>query len=278
MAFRTNPINLMAQRLPGSKRGVYWAGLLGAISLLAGCNSGPSTVVVMQITNTPDPRMIVVTVTNTSSAPIFTASPSAAPVVASVPTTAAPTVPPVTAGALPEVAVSQTLPATSRPVAGATLNPALNPTETRRQVTIAQEDFQYGYMFWIQATNEIWVLLPSTPGTSQPASGQYEVFKDTFANGESEVDDSLTPPAASLIQPKRGFGKVWRTNTTVRGALGWGTTPEFGLNTTYVYQPGGSYDATVGQWSFGPGTHFLISMGRQTFAFHEGTSAWERVG
>ena len=36
-----------------------------------------------------------------------------------------------------------------------------------------------------------------------------------------------TPPAG-LVEPVRGFGKVWRENPAVRQALGWATAPENG--------------------------------------------------
>ena len=44
----------------------------------------------------------------------------------------------------------------------------------------------------------------------------------------TETDPNLVPPN-DLIQPKRGFGKIWRTIPGIQDALGWATTPEFDL-------------------------------------------------
>lgn len=270
---------------------------------LAGCNGAP-TVIVMPVTNTPDPRVIQVTVTDTSvaaqSAAIATtavpaATTSAATVVAAVPTIATTTIPataiPVTPGALP--AGPTATPEANAPItvtAGAGANPnavvatavpAITaqpntpvfpvPTDTRVQLYIAQEDFQHGYMFWISSTKEDWVLFPAanTPANQPPSSGEWRIYKDTFQDGEPETDPNLIPPSSSLYQPRRGFGKLWRTTDTLKDVIGWATTPEFGLTTSYVYQPGGNPDATQSQWVIGPGTHFIVTLGRETFAFHE---------
>ena len=36
-----------------------------------------------------------------------------------------------------------------------------------------------------------------------------------------------------MLQPIRGFGKLWRTTTSVRDGLGWATAAEQGFNTTW---------------------------------------------
>ena len=150
---------------------------------------------------------------------------------------------------------------------------------------IAQEDFQTGYMFWISSVTQIWVLLPAsdTPPGQAPSHGQWQIFQDNFKDGQPESDPAIVPPSSNLYQPIRGFGLLWRSNNFVRGSLGWGTTPEFGLTTSYVYQPGPYITATPGQLTLGPGTHFLVSLSRQTFAFHEPQpgqqfGTWEKVG
>jgi len=293
------------------KRLSWFIGSTALFIGLAACNGIPPTVVVMQITNTPDPRVISVTITNTAppgtvastALPLATVLSSAAPTsttaapVANVPTSTVP----VTIGALPAqptTAAQPTValltptalaPSSVPPTAALPTNPNATdipatyvPTDTRQQLTIAQEDFQFGYMFWIQPTHEIWILLPDVGNTVQPTHGQWRVFKDTFVDGEPESDPSLTPPSGDF-QPKRGFGKLWRNEPDIRGALGWGTTPEFGINTSYVYQPGGAFDPTQNKWIAGPGTHFLISLGRATFAFYEPKAGqtfgtWDRKG
>ncbi len=312
-------------------------GLLAA-SLLSAC-SGQPTVILMQITNTPDPRLVQVTVTNTAAVQPSSASGAAAVTAATsaaaattiavipatavpatavpasvVPSTAAPaaaatTIPSGASGQPTSVAIAPTsgslptgVPATissastiiastpvvpgAAPASGGAATPNAMPTDTRAQLYIAQEDFQHGYMFWIGVRLEIWVLVTVPGGTlsdQPPTSGQWLIFHDTFVDGEPETDPSMVPPSAALFQPRRGFGKLWRNNDQIRGLLGWGTTPEFGLTTSYVYQPGGSVNTASGQWQPGPGTHFIVTLGRDTFAFHEPQpgqqyGTWEKVG
>lgn len=233
--------------------------LLMMLLAIAGCSLPPTQLVVI-ISPTPDPNTIIITVTPPQPAP--TAVPQS-----------------------PEPAVTVTPPETSAPVVSPvespvpSLTPTLNafPTETRAQLFIAQQDFQNGYMFWISTRKVIWVLL-ATPGN--PNTGEWRIYPDTFVDGEPEFDPNLIPPSESLYQPRRGFGKLWRTTPGLREALGWATTPEFALNTSYVYQPGGFIDSD-GKWVPGPGKHFITTLGRQVFALiesAEGFGRWERVG
>ncbi len=298
----TNIKNRVTSRIV---RGIGVIGMASAALLaLAACNGQP-TLIVMQVTNTPDPRVIEITVTNTGGAPaavsnsptgassgptqpaviptngpLFTPSASVLPTTPSAASTQAVTAVPPTA--VPSVAVPAVVPSQ---INGPTATPNPMPTDTRTQMYIAQEDFQNGYMFWISSVTQIWVLLPAadTQAGQIPSHGQWQIFQDTYQNSEPETDPAIVPPASNLYQPRRGFGKLWRSNNTIRGALGWGTTPEFGLTTSYVYQPGGYVNSTTSQWVSGPGTHFLVTLSRQTFAFHEPQpgqqfGTWEKVG
>lgn len=221
-----------------------------ALLVLAGCGLPPMQLVVI-ISPTPDPNTIIITVTPPSPPTPMLLTTATEP----------PTITPPVESPAP------------------TLTPTLNafPTETRAQLFIAQQDFQNGYMFWISTRNVIWVLI-NTPGN--PNTGEWRIYPDTFAEGEPEFDPNLIPPSENLFQPRRGFGKLWRTTPGLREALGWATTPEFALNTSYVYQPGGFIDQD-GKWVPGPGKHFITTLGRQTFALiesAEGVGRWERVG
>ena len=40
-------------------------------------------------------------------------------------------------------------------------------------------------------------------------------------------------PPAGLLQPIRGFGKIWRETSGVRDKLGWATVPEQGFDTQW---------------------------------------------
>jgi hypothetical protein len=273
------------------KQKLVMIGLLAGV-LLSACNSLPPTTIVMVITATPDPRIIQITVTNTPEPQKVAATALPASATIQIP----PTQPPnaaVTAGpvpgqpATPAPTVVQPSPGAVSTMVNTTPLPNVIPTDTRQQITIAQEEFQGGYMFWLEPTRDVWILLPAAPpkagdAIAPPVSGEWRVYKDTFIDGEPETDPSLTAPGPNLYQPKRGFGKLWRNNPDIRAALGWATTPEFGLSTLYVYQPGGAVDQ-AGKWVPGPGNHFLISLGRQTFQFSEPQpgqtfGTWRKVG
>lgn len=143
------------------------------------------------------------------------------------------------------------------------------PTALVSQIQVAEQQFENGRMFWLQPTQEIWVLVNASGATDH---GQWLVFEDLFVEGEVEIDPELTPPA-SLIQPRRGFGKLWRTNPELRDAVGWALTPEFGFVTNYEYRPGGYLDST-GKYVPGPGVHVLNSLGNQAFAIEERDNTW----
>lgn len=90
------------------------------------------------------------------------------------------------------------------------------PPEPSLQV---EQRFEGGRMIWVATTRTIYVLFNDD---QQP---RWIRVPDTFEEGEPERDDSFVPPPG-LSQPVRGFGKVWRTNPTVRDRLGWAVEPE----------------------------------------------------
>jgi len=93
------------------------------------------------------------------------------------------------------------------------------PTAAEVSVWSAEESFEGGYMFWRDDTDTIYVFYNN---------GTWQSFTDTWTAGEQEWDSSIVPPYG-LFQPKRGFGKVWRNNPSVRSTLGWATTEERGF-------------------------------------------------
>ncbi|HRE49177.1 MAG TPA: hypothetical protein PLD47_15720 [Aggregatilineales bacterium] len=231
------------------------AALLIALAfLITACQGFPQVQILVVITATPDPNVIVITKT-----PVPT---DVAVVITATPEGGAPTAPPIASEAPPQPTLS------------------IFPTETRAEIRIAQQDFQNGFMFWISAAQPpvIWVLMIS-PDSPNRNTGQWRSYPDTFAEGQPEVDPALVPPADTLYQPRRGFGKLWRETPGLREALGWATTPEFDLTTGYVYRPGGFLD-DQGRYNIGPGKHFLTTLDRKTFVMYEsadGFGTWERL-
>lgn len=138
---------------------------------------------------------------------------------------------------------------------------AVFPTPTIAEVAVAEQVFENGRMFWIRLNRQIWVMELTGEGR-----GNWFCYFDTFEEGELEIDPNLTPPEG-LLQPRRGFGKLWRTNEQVRELLGWAQTPEFELTSQYTYIPGGYVED--GQYFPGPGEHRLTTLYSESFSFFE---------
>lgn len=98
----------------------------------------------------------------------------------------------------------------------------------------AEETFEHGRMIWLQE-----VRAGST--TYQKIilvffdNGRFERYQDTWTEAEPESDPSIVPPAG-LYQPIRGFGKLWRSDSSIRDRLGWATAPEQGFNAQWQMQ------------------------------------------
>jgi hypothetical protein len=98
--------------------------------------------------------------------------------------------------------------------------------------TAAFQEFEHGFMFWIQAENSIYVLSNTAIEQAQETDTWWRL-DDTFAEGDPITDDTLAAPDG-LLQPERGFGKVWRSNGFVREAVGWATGEEEGYEAEWL--------------------------------------------
>lgn len=85
----------------------------------------------------------------------------------------------------------------------------------------AYQPMQNGLMIWTQSGLSIFVLFTDT------LSPAWIVAPDMFREGEPEVDFNLQIPTG-LLQPRRGFGKLWRGDSALQERLGWGTSAELG--------------------------------------------------
>ncbi len=81
----------------------------------------------------------------------------------------------------------------------------------------AIQTYERGSMIYVQGIGIYVVTL----------DGRFRRFDDTWISGVDPETGGETPPLG-LIEPKRGFGKVWRNNPDVRAALGWAVTDEQG--------------------------------------------------
>ncbi len=203
---------------------------IALLIIIAACQGPPPTQIILVVTATPGIESAIPTPTRE------TADVQAATEEATVPPTQ-----------------------TRTPQPTATNNGAATPTIT--QIQVAEQVFEKGRMFWLQPTDQVWVMVVEGEG-----KGTWQVYTNTFKDGDPESDPELVPPTG-LEQPKRGFGKLWRDNPDIREALGWAVTPEFGYVTRYEYHPGQQVNA--------PGYHILFSLYNEGFRFNEADSTWQ---
>ena len=87
----------------------------------------------------------------------------------------------------------------------------------------ATQNYERGQMFWVAGP----------PGSiySLTSSGRYQRYDDTFNAAVDPERGGETPPAG-LLEPVRGFGKVWRSFPDVRNGIGWAINQETGGTST----------------------------------------------
>jgi hypothetical protein len=106
------------------------------------------------------------------------------------------------------------------------------PAGTPQQRLAAFQPFEHGYMIWVQSEGSIYVLSNKSIQQGQETDTWWRL-EDTFAEGDPAIDEGLFPPEG-LLQPQRGFGKIWRNNGFVREAVGWALAGEEGYDTTWL--------------------------------------------
>jgi hypothetical protein len=116
----------------------------------------------------------------------------------------------------------------------------------------AFQDYERGIMVWVS----------SVGASGQPGiyaiydNGSYQRFNDTWVSGSDPDSVGLSPPPG-LVEPVRGFGKVWRESPGVSDAIGWARSGEGGGSSSiqsfergemvYVPQNGQTYILVIGQ-------------------------------
>ncbi len=172
----------------------------------------------------------------------------------------------------------------------ATGSPEIFPTPYACRAEVVEQAFESGRMFWVGRTfeercreshefapgsGEIWVAIFDEGADDQ---GIWLAFTDDW-NSDTEIpfDLTMTQPAG-LLQPVRGFGKVWREKLTgeQRARIGWATSPEIKFITTYRYDAGGMVDRS-GVYVPRPGQHTLETFGGEKFFLDEQTGRFEFI-
>lgn len=105
----------------------------------------------------------------------------------------------------------------------------------------AEQHFEHGLMLWVEAEDRIYVLFDDDQTTTA-----WGAYTDEWEEGMPANDPTIIPPPG-YFQPQRGFGLVWREQTSagipVRDRLGWAVAMESGYETA-VQRTSSSYSDT----------------------------------
>jgi hypothetical protein len=118
------------------------------------------------------------------------------------------------------------------------------------------QQFQSGLMIWVQNQDAIYVMYD----TETPP--RWEVYNDTFDEGDPEYDPHVGISPPYTWQPRRGFGELWRGNSLVRQRIGWAVIE---WETPYSVNVQTSNDGTIfvsEPASRGGGVYALLPGGR----------------
>jgi hypothetical protein len=150
-----------------------------------------------------------------------------------------------------------------------TLDPFPRPNSF--DIIVAEQVFEGGRMFYLQPVDRIWVLV-NADDTRE--SGVWMVYENEWIEGMPETDPTIVVPDG-YIQPKRGFGVVWRDNEDLRDQLGFALDPETGFESHYTFTEG-AINVVDGVAVVTPGVHTLASYYGAIFTFDEPSMTWTR--
>jgi len=180
----------------------------------------------------------------------------------------------------PGATVNGTLPASEMPAATdqATDSPQY-PAPFQNTVDAVYQDFERGFMIYLSDRKVIWVFIKSIPdpgGTPVPTQrvGEWLAFADTFTDGELETDPAFVPPT-NYQQPKRGFGKVWRENASIRDLLGWGLDYERAYTAQVTDYSIGKFDS-AGVYVPQSFIHLVTTANAITIHVDEASQTWSK--
>jgi hypothetical protein len=149
------------------------------------------------------------------------------------------------------------------------------PAPFQTDLTAAYQPFERGFMIYVPDRKAVWVfVLPDAATPSAFTAGQWLAYADTFSEGEPETDPALAAPEG-LIQPRRGFGKVWRENGPVRAALGWATEIELPYPATVADYAIGKFDSS-GKFAPQSFIHTITNFDGDVIHVDEVTRTWSK--
>jgi hypothetical protein len=99
------------------------------------------------------------------------------------------------------------------------------PEDEEKVIWCAWQEFENGYMLWRIDTKKIYVFY-----TESTNGGSWQEYDDLWAEEKyPDIDPDIIPPPG-LVQPKRGFGLVWREQLGgPKSDIGWALMEEEGL-------------------------------------------------
>jgi len=98
-------------------------------------------------------------------------------------------------------------------------------------ITTATQDFEGGRMIYISQFADV----PTKMIYALYSGGTYQRFPDTWTEGvDPENLSGIEAPPAGRFAPRRGFGKVWAANPTVRAGLRWALGSEQGATGSMI--------------------------------------------
>lgn len=141
--------------------------------------------------------------------------------------------------------------------------PAFCPDGPVETLTVAEQPFERGRMVWVPEESGAQVYIMYTDGKA-------ESWVDDWAEGQPETDPGIQPPTG-LLQPRRGFGAVWRRVTGLRDRLGWALAPESAAQTQVQRE---RFGVDAKGWN----VFVRLADGRVVqFVGHYATYAWKEV-
>ena len=120
---------------------------------------------------------------------------------------------------------------------------------------LAEEAFQRGHMFWRSDTDEVYIVYDENNITQ----GDWELNPiERKWDGSNPDGVGLNPPPG-FVEPKRGFGWLWRTHLGGPDSrIGWALDREYGFNNLGQAQ---RFEAGLMFKGSGPRLHVLLDTG-----------------